>query len=702
MSDAARCGPMAAMRSMKLNIEIGPDGVSTGLVIALCLAATAGIAATATGSYGLAGLLLTVIGDLPLAVAIFIAAGGWGWLAIRRLVPPSTTPGLLAVTSVGAGLWMLSTAMLTAGSLIDGAMTHTVGWAVIAGGLAMAAWACRKRVARYALPKTTRPGALIGIIVAAAGGLWLAGASMPAGKIGLVTKDFYDVVSYHLQIPREFVDAGRITPLPHNTYSHYPLGGEMLFALAMILKGGAWDGVYAAKFTHGLWGVLALAAVYFGLPPEQRVRRRTAAALLATAPMVLYLSWLAFVELSELAYLAIAIAWLAAWLPTPTYRAAIMIGLACGGACATKYLSIPLVAGPVLGVMLVSMIRRPRRITHWLAAAAVCCALTAPWLIRNALETGNPVFPLAANLLGAGHWSAEQVARWNLGHAPPAWSARLPAMMEPFTATRGVGIALTVMTLAAVAWVVAKPRRSPPLDRACVGILGLQVAAWMLLTHMPSRFIIPAVVPMCLLVGGMIARLVRWTEPSDSAGGLRLKWWTAPAATAMIVLAAAAGVLAGWELYRAEQQAAGATHGASGLHGMLPHDLASLKGSQPVFAPLASGGRLLLVGDIRPFNLPANTLYASIWELDPLTRIAQQTGDGDGVEMIHRLRRDYGVTHLLINWPEILRLHHTYGWWPQINPTLIDSLLDAGAVDLNIPTARDPKGRPAVQMLQLP
>ena len=42
----------------------------------------------------------------------------------------------------------------------------------------------------------------------------------------------YDVLSYHLQIPREWFDAGKIVPLLHNSFSFFPMGMEMHDLLA--------------------------------------------------------------------------------------------------------------------------------------------------------------------------------------------------------------------------------------------------------------------------------------------------------------------------------------------------------------------------------------------------------------------------------------------------------------------------------------
>src|SRR5208282_5961909 len=54
-------------------------------------------------------------------------------------------------------------------------------------------------------------------------------------------------------------------------------------------------------------------------------------------------------------------------------------------------------------------------------ALFILCAIVtlSPWLIRNQIWAGNPVFPEAMKWLGQGHFSDVQVQRWHLAHELP-------------------------------------------------------------------------------------------------------------------------------------------------------------------------------------------------------------------------------------------------------------------------------------------
>src|SRR5947209_2014296 len=72
----------------------------------------------------------------------------------------------------------------------------------------------------------------------------------------------YDVVEYHLQIPREWFELGRIVPLHHNVFSYFPFNVEMHYLLAMHLRGGPWAGMYLAQLMHATFIALTIFAIY--------------------------------------------------------------------------------------------------------------------------------------------------------------------------------------------------------------------------------------------------------------------------------------------------------------------------------------------------------------------------------------------------------------------------------------------------------
>ncbi len=305
---------------------------------------------------------------------------------------------------------------------------------MVGAGLVLAAWQGRRHLEAWRWPAHLDGRALVWILIALAVGLWLAGATLPPGFVASFGDD-YDVLEYHLQLPRQYYLDQHVRTLDYNVYSHYPLGVEMLYLLCMCLRGGPYEGMYAAKMLHGAFGVLAVVAVFAAMRREEDLRARFSVALLATAPLAVYLSWMAMVELAQVAYLAVALLWLREWMRSPSLGSAVAAGAMMGGACAVKYLSVGFVLGPLAVVMLAYPIFARR--AELLAPRGGCAcwwrrSALLPWLVRNTLATGNPVFPLASEYLRPAGLLARRVpatmdrrARAGL-QAPRAAARRLP------------------------------------------------------------------------------------------------------------------------------------------------------------------------------------------------------------------------------------------------------------------------------------
>jgi len=620
------------------------------------------------------GTIYGAVSEVGLVLLIVAAAGGGAYPLVRRLAPRSSSTGLQVVTACGLGLWGLSTAVLVLGTA--GVTTRWLWWPVVLGGTAFAAWQARRRVNAWRPGGRSDGRALLWVLVAVAGALWIAGATRAPGRIG--GADAYDVLEYHLQVPREFLHAGRIGELPHNCYSYYPLGVEMLFLLAMSLRGGAYEGMYAAKLVPGVFGALTAAAVFFALRPQQERRARFALGLLVSVPLVLWLSWLAMVELAEVFYLALAVLWLREWTGGGDWRAALLVGLACGAACAAKYLSVGFVVAPVVAAMVLAPLlrRKPlpgvtRRLLHVPLVLAAVLATFSPWLIRNAAYTGNPVFPLATGVFGRGHWNEQSERRWVDGHAPnprppvPKPEGWAPPDYTPGRAellydrlivkARFFGAILLILAGVAVAVRVADRGPGDPWDLGLIIVALVQLIVWTGLTRgMPHRFVVPILVPLALLGGGVLARLANVQVNPFRRGATRPAggpWGLAPA---VAVFAAAAGI----SLYNATA--------LFPVHPELPYPGQTVAKQMFPYseAPkLPPGSRLLLVGEATAFYFPHDTLYATAFDAHPLAELARQVADGRiTLQEAWRRLRERGVTHVWVNWGEIRRLALTYGY----------------------------------------
>lgn len=328
----------------------------------------------------------------------------------------------------------------------------------------------------------------------------------------------YDVVEYHLQVPREWYEAGRIIPLHHNVFSFFPFNVEMHYLLAMHLRGGPWAGMYLAQFMHGAMLLLCvLAACGFARRLAYNTRQCRFAPLIAalamlSTPWIAQLGAIAYDEGGFLLFGTLAIGWAAIALRDPEKRIPrfILAGVMAGLSCGSKLTAVPeiLVAISLVSLLLLARVRWDgvlpfsRRVAGPFAFGLVGTLCFAPWLIRNSAWAGNPVFPELAPILGHGDFSQVQVERWHRAHTPQPAESSFEARIKMFgirvLGSWQYGFLLIPLGVVSIVW----NRRDP--DVWFFGaMLFLLTIFWLGFTHLQSRFFILAV-PICAL---LIARL---------------------------------------------------------------------------------------------------------------------------------------------------------------------------------------------------
>jgi len=628
--------------------------------------------------------VMATLSDGGLAALVLVAAGGLAWPIVRLLAPAEAPLGLRLVTAGGVGLWLLATLVLIIGSL--GGLSAALWWPVVGVGAVLAGWQGRHGLRAWEPGGKTDIRGLMWVLLAIAAGLVLAGLTLPPGLVA--TGESYDVLEYHLQVPREYYDAGRVHELEHNCYSYYPGQMHMLALLAMVLRGGPYAGAYAAKFLHAAFLAGAVAAVFLALLREDEVHGRFAAVLLASAPLAIQLAWQAVDEPAMLFYLALGLLWLRHWLARPGWGAAACVGLALGGACAVKYLSVGFIAAPVGAAMLALSVRSGRRLAQAGLAAALVVAGMAPWLIRNTAYTGNPVFPLAASVFGRAHWTEESQRRWQAGHgpdtrppvpepagyeAPDRRPSRAALFWGHFVTNQRLGVLLKLAAALAVCALVAHRGPADVWGWTLAWVWGAQLVLWAAVTHeLPGRFLAVSIVPMALLAGGALARLARVRtnplrrgSPASPAGP-----WGLPVAGSLFLIIVGINLYVGVAGYLALARLPGPEGQTVPLaaHG---YPAERLGREHPRWQPawnLPAEARLLLVGEAQGYYLPAKTRYATTFDVHPLAGLLRE--EADPAAVVRRLRAEYGVTHIWVSWPEVVRLAYTYGYPPELTSDL--------------------------------
>ena len=210
---------------------------------------------------------------------------------------------------------------------------------------------------------------------------------------------FYDALVYHLAAPHKYLLQHGFHYLPHQHFSNFPANLGMLFILAMSFSKGMLVQLLSWAYTP----LTALAVYAFTAARWGRRMALTAAATVFLIPGVLIMSTLASVEGSLMFYAFLSLAALLTWFRKRARCWFVCSAMFCSVGMGTKYTEI---ATTFLSLQLVLFLESYLRQKNGLWPSFSRCCLyglialagLSPWLIKNIVYTGNPVYPFFHSL----------------------------------------------------------------------------------------------------------------------------------------------------------------------------------------------------------------------------------------------------------------------------------------------------------------
>ncbi len=483
----------------------------------------------------------------------------------------------------------------------------------------------------------------------------------------LPTIDF-DAIEYHLQGPKEYFLAGRITFLPHNVYTNMPFGVEMLHLLGMHVMGDWWWGALVGQLLVAGFAPMAglavwLTALRWGSPRAAWV----AAAVYLTTPWIYRLAAIPYVE-GPLCYYHAALVWAAgmAWSAPAEDRArawAVVGGLA-GGAMAIKYPALISAVVPFGAVAIAAGLRsRSSRVVFAFGIGAAVAV--GPWLVKNVADTGNPVYPLGYAVFGGRDWDAERQAKWENAHGrkPVETKAFVEAVVD--VAGRSDWQSPALAALAPLALLRRGSRRAAGWIGGYVLYLFL---TWWLLTHRLDRFWLPLLPGLAVLAG-------------LGADWSRGKAWTALLAFVLSASIATTAAHCTTALVALNEWTGDLNAMRTGVPRMLDPALARLDDELP------PGAKPLIVGQAAVFHLGRPIVYNTVFDRETFETIDR----GHSPEEVRAGLARLGISHVYVDWFQIDRFRSpgNYGFTDHVTPDRLGRLVRAGV--LSKPRALGPR-----------
>lgn len=694
-------------------VEGWTGGKLSGAAIGERLRILVGVMAITGLAWGMGRLTILSVGGCGLfnrlEVHLFASAIGWQAMSLLTLlvglVGGISALGLLA----GYGTFLIAIGLLAARRKLR-----------MGGGVKSGAVACETRApgASEAHSETmllliVRRMCVVG--VAGFSGWLLLGAMMPP-------LDF-DVLEYHLQVPKEWYQAGRIGFVEHNVYGNMPLGAEILSIPAMVFSPDEptwWWGAVIGKTVMGLFAIATAMLLFCAGRRLISTTAGTIAALLyLSTPWVLKTAFLGWNE-NAFAFYFFASFYLVLFTlrdiqDLASRKALVQLGLAgflAGGAVSTKYPALLFVVMPLL----IAVISAPwwRHRVGWpgvgsgdtesrpqlsgaqssgaqspgakpsgartstvpaiawkacfgfLLLALISCG---PWFAKNAVLAGNPTYPLLSDTFGSR--TAEQNEQWRNAHRMTDKNGFTPARWWSDMDSVFIGsqwLSLPLIPLALFAWTLPRYRGFVFFSFATLLFV---IACWWLLTHRIERFLVPTYPVFALLGGVAVAGQVenKWRGLLAFVLGIGVMINLIFAFSPQGILSGDQRFLASYELLQQPDSPLDVVH-------------------REIDRQVKPGQKVLLVGDAIPFDLRVNAIYNTCFDQCQLERL---TKDRDAREQLASLQAEQ-VSVVFVHWQELERYRSpgSYGYSEYVTPAVIGQMVKDRVlipIEIEMPTA---------------
>jgi hypothetical protein len=480
---------------------------------------------------------------------------------------------------------------------------------------------------------------------------------------GLTPLVFHDLQVYHFLAPAQFLMTGTLNHIPWNAQTNTPLAMQLVVGLSFSLDRFG----DVAKVIFTLFGCLAAAGAYEFIRPAGARPALLAALCVLSFPEFLLIQTLGAVDLAIASFMIFGAVWTRQTFLEGTLRSAVLAGLAFGLAVGSRYQAIVPVLWIVLTFVAGATLMNRRypglaEMKDLLVIGILIVVMVAPWLVRNYVQVGNPVFPLLQFVWpNNSEWSAEQNDMWNIGVFGPPFS-QLSAVQKVLTP---------------VALLLIQPAN---------GLFGLALLFGAMLSFMvpqwPVRLAgflgLTGLVMWSLIRPGAGVALLRYNAVSlvfllAATGAVFGSEWIRPkAGTAIAMILSVGSLLVGFVHVQSVFPAAQSIVDRRVRQAVHQMNVPSWQAFDYLNEKLDRGhDKVLLLGETRAFWLDVPYIAPSPYNGRQLNEIF---GGGAQPEDWTKTLSSMGLTHLLVSNPEIERWHNQYKYlnltdeeWARLN-----------------------------------
>ncbi len=229
-------------------------------------------------------------------------------------------------------------------------------------------------------------------------GLLVAGVIIAISILALVPPVCRDDLIHHLAIPKLYLRHGSIYEIPHLSFSYYPMNLDLLYMIPLYFNNDI-----LPKFIHFTFAIITSWMVFGYLKKRIHLEYALLGSLFfLSLPIIVYQSSIAYVDLGLVCFLFGALIYIFKWIQNDfKTKYLIVSAVLCGLALGTKYNG--LIGLFLLTLFIPAIYARYHASVPFYALKAigysgiffgVAVIVFSPWMIRNFIWKGNPIYPL--------------------------------------------------------------------------------------------------------------------------------------------------------------------------------------------------------------------------------------------------------------------------------------------------------------------
>ncbi len=473
---------------------------------------------------------------------------------------------------------------------------------------------------------------------------------------------FYDALVYHLGAPNYYLHEHRLAPLDLMP-AKFPFTIQMINLLGLALKDEM-----VTKLTHFFMLVLVSSGM---LALGMRFRRRLFGIISAVAfcsiPTVQLNVWTSGVDMgvSLFGFLA-AFCFFASVEEEGAFRRWFFLsGVFSGLAMASKYTAAYIPTVIVLSTVVLIFSKKvslKEALVPLLSFCAIVLAVMLPWLIKNGIETGNPVYPFLSQVFGGTAlepWRYTILKNENRGLPVDSLMKGVHLLWDLTMKERSSLSFQGPMFLACLPFlIVGLIKERPSWLRPLLIFGGLVLVVGLSMTRL-TRYLLPGfTVLACLLAFGLESVML---DPSRiRRGGVVL----------IFILAAFFQMSWAYVLIGSSMQPQNVLLGRESRADYVKRYHSGMNPNPPnqMYRYLEENfpkeKKVLLVGEEMAYPIHVRHSYSGVYDRGPLIRLCEESQTP--AELAQKLV-DSGITHLMVNLAESHRLggYGIFAWSPR-------------------------------------